>query len=422
MVSLLPVEAQSVGYVPGSSWLDLLPDGEEKRRFIIECTGCHSPSYIYSRNNRWLTQAEWEARITQMLSYYGPRSGFPIIGNVDRTELASWLVQYWNADSVPSPVPQADPSTADAEITEWRFPGAGPHDLFALVDGTIAITGMFDNDMWVLNPETGRFDRHDMPGQANPRAMDVDAEGNWWIVFGNPKEVARYNPQTRDIELYDVGIYAHSIALDAEGRAWANGHFTTNPIRVAMIDPSTDSITFYDVPTENSSYQVDLPISYDLIDAPDGTIWMTELNWNRISGLNPVTGEVRSYELPTPHSAPRRLDISPDGILWIPEYANDRLARFDPATESWTEYAMPRTGVDPYVVRYDAGRNAVWVAYSTGDAVAKFDVATETFTEYRLPTRYALIRHMVIDAAGDVWFSYHHVPTMNDRIVRLRVE
>lgn len=67
-------------------------------------------------------------------------------------------------------------------------------------------------------------------------------------------------------------------------------------------------------------------------------------------------------------------------------------------------------------------RGWVWVAAAAGDLVARFDMATETFTEYRLPTPLAMIRHMAVDeTTGDVWFSYHHVPSVNQYIVRLRV-
>jgi streptogramin lyase len=74
------------------------------------------------------------------------------------------------------------------------------------------------------------------------------------------------------------------------------------------------------------------------------------------------------------------------------------------------------------VVKVDSRRNLIWIGYAAGDAVASFDPATETFVEYRLPTRFALIRHMAVDETnGDVWFSYHHIPTAQDKVARLQV-
>jgi virginiamycin B lyase len=410
---------------PSSSFLDLLPNNEDTRAFIIGCGGCHGLDYSYQRSRRWLTESQWATRVAQMLNFYGPQSGFPIIPERDAAATAAWLVEYLNPErdadlAPPIYATNPDPESANAVITEYDFPGAGPHDVYVLDDGRIAVTGMFSFDMWTLDPATAEFTQYDMPSGADPRAITVAEDGAWWLVFGSLNQIARFDPATGDLRRWSIRMYAHSIALDSQGRAWANGHFTNDPVRVAMIDPDQTLPTFFNIPTDTSNYQDGLPISYDLAVAPDGGVWISDLHWNRMTRLDPETGESTFYELPQSLSAPRRFDIDSAGMIWIPEYAGGRLARLDPAAGEFTEWELPITNATPYVVKVDESRGRVWIALSGADAVARFDVATETFTLYPLPTQSALMRHMGIDGeTGDVWVSYQHVPTVEDKVTRI---
>jgi hypothetical protein len=61
-----------------AEWLALLPDGEEKRRFILDCTGCHQfDEHTALTNGRPRTRDEWHAAVARMLTYAGATTGFP---------------------------------------------------------------------------------------------------------------------------------------------------------------------------------------------------------------------------------------------------------------------------------------------------------------------------------------------------------
>lgn len=87
---------------------------------------------------------------------------------------------------------------------------------------------MSATDMFALDLATGEFTRYDLPPNANPRAVEIDAQGAY--CFGI-YQVARSDPQTEELETYSIGMYAHSIAIDSAGNAWASGHFKANPGR-----------------------------------------------------------------------------------------------------------------------------------------------------------------------------------------------
>jgi virginiamycin B lyase len=72
------------------------------------------------------------------------------------------------------------------------------------------------------------------------------------------------------------------------------------------------------------------PIPYELRVAQDGTVWISELAGNRLVRHDPTTGAFQTFDMPSPHSGPRRVDIDAAGVLWIPEFAAGKLARLDP--------------------------------------------------------------------------------------------
>ena len=420
-ITLSPV-ADIKSQLSGAAWLSLLPEDAETRQFILDCQGCHQLGWVRQQRGGWPSEAEWKTSINKMLRYYGPQSGFPIIGPVDVDHTAAWLAQHLTNEA---PTPQRPlpigGEAVNVRITEYDFPGTGPHDLAVDQNGQVIVTGMFSNDMWSLDPASGVFTRYDLPGDANPRAVEIDSQGIWWIVFGNPYQVARFDPVTEELKTTSVGLYAHSVALDPGGNVYVNVHFKASPGKVVMLNPQGERVKTFDIPDNNASNLTGLPISYDLRADAHGIIWGSDVNWNRMYRLDPQTGDVQHYELPNPVSGPRRFDIDADGNLWIPEFSGNRLARFNPLTETFTEWDIPTKNAEPYVVKVDHQNNLIWIGYAAGDRVARFDPVTETFTEYPLPTKFAPIRHMAVDqSSGDVWFSYHHIPTAQDMVARLQ--
>jgi hypothetical protein len=184
-------QAQEVS--PGSSaWLSLLPEGVTKRKFILDCTGCHQfDSKIALTVGRPRTEQEWVEAVTRMLDYAGARSSFPVISaDRDPQQTAEWLVK--NITSPTARQPKL-PVAARAEVTEFLMPQAGdlPHDIVVEKSGSVLITGMFSHVLYQLDPGSGRFDEITIPvDKANPRAIGLDPQGRIWVVLGMPKKLA----------------------------------------------------------------------------------------------------------------------------------------------------------------------------------------------------------------------------------------
>jgi virginiamycin B lyase len=402
--------------------LALLPDGPMKRQFIVDCTGCHGfhSGIAYPRGKK-RTEQEWRDAINRMLGFAGPTSNFPVISvHASADSTARWL-----AASLPATMPAAAPRTASAHLTEYLFPAANdlPHDVAVQANGHVVVTGMFSHQMYVLDPATKQFEAIAIPVErANPRAVEIDKNGKWWVVLGNPQSIGIYDPTTRQWRTHEVGMYPHSVALDSSGRAWYNGHFSVNPELIGRVDINGSKQTFPVPAHPVMSNVAGGPVPYELRAARDGAIWGSELQGNRIFRFDPKTEAFRTWDLPTSHSGPRRLDIDAHGNVWIPQYGAGTIAHLDVAANKMTEISLPIANTAPYIVRVDDPRNVVWIATGAGDVVFKYTPATRKFDTFHLPSVGALVRHMAIDPSnGDVWLAYGASPgTMPARIARLR--
>lgn len=408
----------------GAAWLAGLPAGEETRRFILDCTGCHvtDASRVELAGAR-RDSAAWHAAVERMASMFGPGMGFPIISSwADAGAVSAWLARSFR-DVAPRHAALAGPA-GGAVLTEYPVPVPQdlPHDVAVDGSGTVLVTGMFTHQMYRLDPATGVWATTPIPVQgANPRAVDVDALGRWWVVLGGPGKVGVYDAAGETWSFHEVGMYAHSIALGPDGRGWVNGHFTHEPELVAAVDAGTGEVTRFTVPPDGGRPDAESTIPYGLRVAPDGTVWGTQLRGNRLLRLDPATGQVRQWSMPMTHGGPRRPDVAPDGSVWIPLYGANALARFDPAAETFRVWAFPVAGALPYVVRVDPRRGTVWIGTGHGDVVASFDPGAEAFTLYPLPTRGALVRHLDVDEGrGEVWFAYGASPGIPGKVLRLR--
>jgi streptogramin lyase len=408
-----------VAQAPASSaYLSLLPDGPEKRRFIVDCTGCHAfDGRVAFPDGAPRSVASWTERITSMHARFGRGSGFPIIAdpaNVD--SLARWLARHLVAAPPTGTAPPRDP-----RVTEYLVPVAGdlPHDVVVAPDGRVVVTGMFTGQMYVLDTATGSFTSERIPvPQANPRAHHIDADGTWWVLLGGPGLVARRAPDGT-WTTHDVGMYAHSVARDATG-IWVNGHFTGHPSVLAHVNAASGAITRAELPSATAAGIS--PIPYELRTGPDGRIWMSELHGGRVLTYDPRTRSHRAYEMPVAHSGPRRLDVARDGTVWIPLYATGEVVAFDPETGSMRRHPLPDRDALPYVVRVDDARDAVWIGTGASDAIYRLVPRTGAIERIPLPSRGALVRHLDIDArTGDLWVAYGASPgTIAARIARVR--
>ena len=405
-----------------NDWLAMLPDGEEKRSFILDCTGCHQLDERMTRNgDRFRTREEWVASVTKMLGFAGATTGFPIISASRQAEAtAAFVSQHLNR------MPSSTPRAASPEVTEFPIsaPGDLPHDVAIDARGRVIVTGMFSHVLYALDPASAKIDTLAIPvPNANPRAVDIGPDGTWWVALGGPRSVVSYDPASKKWATHAIGYYPHSVAVDSSGGVWANGHFTRDPELVSRVDPKSGQKTDFPLPKHPALGDVaGGPIPYEIRVSPKGTVWLSELRGNRLLSVDPATKRVEAHDMPATLSGPRRFDIDRNGTLWIPAYAYNALVKLDPATRQFQSFTMPVRDALPYVARINHTTGRIWLGTAAADAVYEFNPSTGAFQAYHLPTRGALVRHLAVnEKTGEVWVAYGESPgKAASRIARIR--
>jgi virginiamycin B lyase len=130
----------------------------------------------------------------------------------------------------------------------------------------------------------------------------------------------------------------------------------------------------YTVPTADSQ-----PLNVTI---SDGYVWFTEQVGNNIGRLNPTTGQVTEFAVPTPGSGPADIAAEADGTLWFTEQDANKLASLVVTTTEdfdFDEYDIPTADSRPYglVVVSD---DTVWLAGTEGNNLTRFETGEEPFS------------------------------------------
>jgi len=409
---------------PSSSWLGLLPDGPQRRKFITNCDTCHEVAASrVIKDGAPRDEARWTDAIKLMKSIDVYAMVPPAF---DTTRNAHWLAENLSAARIAGMQrPAAPPPPAGTVITEYPMPEADelPHDVAMGPDGRLWITAFWHSQVWALDPASGAIERFDVSTDktqpAQVRALAFDRQGALWVILGGSKSLVRLDPKTRAFKTFPVGMYAHDLVIDSKGDVWVNDYFS-KPERIGKLTVATGEVSYYPLPSSNLPEAEGKPLPYGLqIDAQD-RLWSTQLSGNTLVRFDTRTGTAKLYPMPEPDSGPRRHAVARDGSVWIPEFNDGFLDRFDPDTERFDRYDLGDSTIGAYDVAVNPVDGSVWITGSLENSLLRFDPRTHAIERYPLPTQKAFMRHLSIDPRdGAVWSAYSSLPTAVPKAVRL---
>jgi streptogramin lyase len=420
---------------PAHHLLNLLEfDNEaDALNFKMMCTYCHQVGTLGFRSPE--EPVDWEVMITRMDGFRGLYEHTQK-GLVDRLVLTYGreAEQEWPAYT-PPPAPSG--AALDFEITEWQMGNenyASIHDLEIGKDGLAYAVDMANDAVHTLDPISGERKTYSIPGGKvfgeaeppikGPHSIEMAANGDMWITLALSGEMAKLDFETREYTVVSGheaprkrGGYPHTLRIDQEGTIW----WTDAALGVFSIHPETYDVKFYKLPSANqvrgtgASGESRGIVPYGLDIAPDGKVWYTKLNGQRVGVIDPKApdgSKDQIIEWKPPVHGPRRLHVAPDGIVWVPGFASGDFASFDPATEEWKVYALP-AGPDalPYALNIHPTTGEIWITGTGTDSMVRFDPKTEAFTEIRMPTRVTYTREVEFDAEGNIWTCNSNGPT-----------
>ena len=127
-----------------------------------------------------------------------------------------------------------------------------------------------------------------------------------------------------------------------------NGCKTTAATPISFSDTasaSTSALTPIVLPTTT---HVVGPIAYAMTAGPDGNLWFTEADENKIGKISPANGSITEYDIPTAMARPWGITAGPDGNLWFTETDGNKIGKISPAKGEITEYNIPTADSRPY--------------------------------------------------------------------------
>lgn len=307
------------------------------------------------------------------------------------------------------PMPALAQSQAEPELQEWEVPYASsrPRDPMTGPDGQVWFVGQVSNYVASLDPETGTFERYDLPEGAGPHNVVADEDGMLWYAGNRAAHIGRLDPETGEIERFDMpdeeARDPHTLTFDSRGDIWftvQGGNF------IGKLTKSTGDIRLVEAPRVRSARGTSSR-PYGIVVDEDDRPWVALFNTNMIATVDPETFELETYELPD-NALPRRLDLTSDGMVWYGDYRRGYLGRLDPTSGEVTEWPLPSgEGSRPYALAVDAA-DRVWVV-ETGvqpNQFVGFDPRTETFTSAEVESGGGTIRQMYFDPdTNAIWFG-----------------
>jgi streptogramin lyase len=401
---------------------------DDKRNFKMSCAYCHQIGTIGFRSPE--EPVDWETMITRMDGFGGLYKHTQetiverLLDAYTQEAMASW--PQWEAPPAP------EGRALDVTITEWdigRQDMAMIHDLEIGKDGKIYTVDMINDAIVTLDPATNARETIAFPGgkdpetdatpRKGPHSIEVDENGDMWMTLALSGQMAKYEVATGEFTIVSSapdpaprGMYPHTLRLDQKGIVW----YTDAGGAVFSLDPETLERKRYVLPMKDQRSAGGRGESagvtpYGIDVAPDGRIWYSKLNGNRIGVIDPAfdDGNIKEYE--PPFIGPRRLQLGDDGIVWVPSFGNGILGKFDPDTEEWTLYDLPDAEDEiPYALSVHPKTGDVWICGTGSDSMYRFIPATEELIMYRMPSHVTYTREVEFHEDGSVWVCNSNYP------------
>src|SRR6185436_17967964 len=124
-------------------------------------------------------------------------------------------------------------------------------------------------------------------------------------------------------------------------------------------------VTEWDVPTPK--------FARDPAPAPDGSMYITVMQGNKIARFDPATKKFREWELPS-GANPHGLVVDKHGIVFYTGNGNGTIGRLDPATGKVTEFRTSSSGSGPHTI-IQAADGTLWFTEQSADRIGRLDPA-----------------------------------------------
>ena len=133
-----------------------------------------------------------------------------------------------------------------------------------------------------------------------------------------------------------------------------------------------------------------------IVAGPDGSLWVTEADSNRIAQVSAAGVLLREVVLPT-GSSPLAIAVGPDGNLWFTEAGSGRIGKLGTLGTLIGEYPV---GGAPESIAAGPDGN-LWFTEPTANRIGKMDTGGRLLGEFAIPTAGSKPRGITAGPCGD---------------------
>jgi virginiamycin B lyase len=261
----------------------------------------------------------------------------------------------WYSDFGEMFISKFDPKTL--KLTEYpvkQFKPEAPVGNLSLdfdTQGTLWFDTMYQGALGNLDPKTGAIKYYPLPAawnddrtQLNFIGLRHDVDGKVWTKNVGTEDIYRLDLASGQWERFHptdplpmseltpparrYGIY--QVISDSKNNLWmaefTNGH-------LGKIDAKTLAVKWFALPTPNGRAR---RMEID----PADRITVTEYRGNKVAVFDTKTEQFTEYDLP-PGTFPYRAQLDNNGDIWASTMSTDRVTRLDPKTGEAVQYLMP---------------------------------------------------------------------------------
>jgi streptogramin lyase len=205
-------------------------------------------------------------------------------------------------------------------------------------------------------------------------------------------------------------IEPHDVILDRDGMVWYSDF---GAMFLGRLDPKTGKVTEYPIPTIKEGFPVG---TLDLEADRDGNLWVGLMYQGGVAKLDRTTGKVQTWSVPKEWQtdATQQSFVSPtfshvDGKVWVKNSDRAQILRLDPATSTWenfgtfTDPATKRT-IGSYGINADHNNNLYMLDFNA-ENIGILDGATKKLEILRTTISNSRPRRGSVDAQNRLWFA-----------------
>jgi virginiamycin B lyase len=224
---------------------------------------------------------------------------------------------------------------------------------------------------------------------------------DYWFFEETAGKFGAINPTTGSITetppLITPNAQVNGITNGPDGTIWFT-EFNTN--KIGMIDTDTDAITEFTLPTPGAE-------PYGIIEGPDANMWFAEAGADQIGSINPATHVIQEFPIDSSgNGEPEGITVGPDSNLWFTLTGTDEIGVMGPYNGRMVgEYSVPTVDAGLEGIVSDSADGNLWFTETAADQIGRINPTTGIVSEFAVPTAGALPTAITVDKQGNIWFT-----------------